>query len=121
MAKKRKPSPAPATTGITTTRAARLYDLLALIGEKPQTRAVLTRRLKLGLRAFYRDLKALRKVGVRVDLVGGHYVLEGTAATAQARLLFPDPKLTLGEAQQLARGRTAAHRKLKGQIEKITG
>jgi biotin operon repressor len=121
MAKKRKPSPGMAATTITTARAARLYRLLALLGQRPQTRAVLTRRLKLGLRAFYRDLKALREVGIRVDLVEGRYVLEGSAAGAQACLLFPDPGLTLGEAQQLARGRTAAHRKLKGQIEEITG
>ncbi len=121
MAKKSKPSPEASATAITTVRAARLYRLLALLGEKPQTRAVLTRRLKLGLRGFYRDLEALRGLGLRVDLDGGRYVLEGSAVEAQARLPFPDPGLTLGEAQQLARGRSAAHRKLKGQIEDITG
>jgi predicted DNA-binding transcriptional regulator YafY len=121
MAKKSKPSPEAGATAITTARAARLYRLLALLGEKPQTRAVLTRRLKLGLRGFYRDLVALRNIGIRVDLIKGRYVLEGGTADAQGRLPFPDPGLTLGEAQQLARGRTAAHRKLKGQIEEITG
>ena len=121
MAKKSKPAPEAGATAITTARAARLYRLLALLGEKPQTRAVLTRRLKLGLRGFYRDLVALRSIGIRVDLVKGRYVLEGSAPDAQARLPFPDPGLTLGEAQQLARGRTATHRKLKGQIEDITG
>jgi len=35
--------------------------------------------------------------------------------------LIRDPGLTLGDAQHLARGRTAAHRKLQGQIEDITG
>ncbi len=121
MAKKRKPSVEGATTAITTVRAARLYRLLALLGAKPQTRAVLTKQLKLGVRGFYRDLEALRKIGIRVDLVKGRYVLEGSAAETQARLPFPDPGLTLGEAQQLAKGRTAAHRKLKQQIEDITG
>jgi hypothetical protein len=56
-----------------------------------------------------------------VDLVKGRYVLEGSAADAQARLPFPDPGLTLGEAQQLAKGRSVTHRKLKWQIEEITG
>jgi hypothetical protein len=121
MAKKSKPSPEASATAITTARAARLYRLLALLGDKPQTRAMLTRRLKLGLRGFYRDLVALRDIGVQVDLARGRYVLAGSAAEAQARLPFPDPGLTLGEAQQLAKGRTAAHRKLKGQIEDITG
>jgi hypothetical protein len=121
MAKKSKPSPEASATAITTARAARLYRLLSLLGEKPQSRAGLTRRLKLGLRGFYRDLGALRKIGIIVDLTRRGYVLEGTAAEAQDRLPFPDPGLTLGEAQQLAKGRTATHRKLKGQIEEITG
>src|SRR5436309_13577096 len=98
MAKKSKPSPEASATAITTARAARLYWLLALLGERPQTRAVLTRRLKLGLRGFYRDLVALRTLGIRVDLVEGRYVLEGGADDAQARLPFPDPGLTLGGA-----------------------
>jgi hypothetical protein len=122
MAKKSKPSPAEEPSAITWERAARLFKLLALVGEKPQSRALLTRRLKLGVRAFYRDLWTLRnKMGIRVELVEGRYTLEGSAADAQARLLFPDPGLTLGEALQLARGRTAAHRRFKGQIEAITG
>jgi len=56
-----------------------------------------------------------------VTLAKGKYVLEGSVEAAQGRLPFPDPGLTLGEAQQLAKGRTVAHRKLKGQIEEITG
>jgi hypothetical protein len=36
-----------------------------------------------------------------------------------ARLPFPDPVLTLGEAQQLAKGRSPAARKLKQQIDRI--
>lgn len=121
MAKKRKPTPKPSATAITAERAARLYKLLTLLGQKPQTRAALATRLKTGVRGFYRDLEVLRKVGVEVTLVTGRYVLQGTADEAQDRLPFPDPGLTLGEAQQLAKGRSAAHRKLKGQIEDITG
>jgi predicted DNA-binding transcriptional regulator YafY len=108
-------------TAITAERAARLYRLLALLGQKAQTRPALIARLKQGVRGFYRDLEALRKIGIEVTLVKGRYTLTGTSAAAQARLPFPDPGLTLGEAQQLAKGRTATHRKLKGQIEDITG
>jgi predicted DNA-binding transcriptional regulator YafY len=119
--KKREPPPKASATAITAERAARLYRLLALLGQKPQTRTALAARLKMGVRGFYRDLEVLRKVGIVVTLTKGKYVLDGTVAEAQGRLPFPDPGLTLGEALQLAKGRTAAHRKLKGQIEEITG
>ena len=36
-------------------------------------------------------------------------------------LPFPDPRLSLGEAQRLSRGRTAAHRTLRERVEQITG
>jgi hypothetical protein len=121
MAKQRKPSPEASATAITRKRAGRLYRLLALLGEKPQTRAVLTRRLKQNLRGFYRDLVVLRDFGITVELVNGRYTLTGKAAVAQGLLPFPDPGLTLGEAMQLAKGRTTAHRKLKEQIAEITG
>ncbi len=117
----KKPSPAASATPITLERAARLFRLLTLLGQKPQTRSVLTGRLRLNLRGFYRDLEVLRTVGVTVDLVEGRYVLHGTADDAQTRLPFPDPGLTLGEAEQLAKGRSATHRKLKKQIAAITG
>src|SRR5437660_3084356 len=97
MAKKRKPTAKPSATAITPERAARLYRLLALLGQKPQTRAALAARLKLGVRGFYRDLVVLREVGVEVRLVEGRYVLTGGVRDAQARLPFPDPGLTLGE------------------------
>jgi hypothetical protein len=54
-------------------------------------------------------------------LDGRSYVLQGKVRDAVARLPFPDPLLTLGEAQQLARGRTPAHKKLKALIAAITG
>ena len=49
----------------------------------------------------------------------GRYRLKENAAKIIARLPFPDPQLTIGEALQLAKGRTAAHRKIKGQIAVI--
>jgi predicted DNA-binding transcriptional regulator YafY len=119
MAKQRR-TPASSKTTITAKRAARFFRLLALLGRKPQTRDALTRRLKISIRDFYRDLEDLRDVGVDVTLRNGAYTLVEDTRAAQARLPFPDPGLTLGEAQQLAKGRSSAHRKLKAQITAIT-
>jgi hypothetical protein len=118
MAKKRKPPPPPAKS-VTANRAARLHRLLTILGKKPQTRAALARRLQVGIRDFYRDLVVLNKVGIAITLVQGRYSLEDSLVEALDRLPFPDPGLTLGEAKQLAKGRTLAHRKLKDQIAAI--
>jgi predicted DNA-binding transcriptional regulator YafY len=120
MAKKRSLSSSPAAA-VTAERAARLVRLLALLDDGPQKRELLLRRLHLGVRGFYRDLDALRRVGIRVALERGRYVLHLDAAEAIARLPFPDPGLTLGEARELARGRTAAHRKLASQVKAVLG
>src|ERR1700704_550099 len=118
MAKKRPAPPAPATT-VTADRAARLFRLLNLLGRGAQTRAVLTRRLHLGIRGFYRDLEVLREVGIAVDLVNGRYHLLEDLPHAVDRLPFPDPGLTLGEVRLLCKGRSQAHRKLKSQLDAI--
>jgi hypothetical protein len=82
---------------------------------------VLKRRLSLDLRGFYRDLELLRAAGINLSLIEGHYMLQGSLHTVIARLPFPDPRLTLSEAVQLAKGRSAAHRKLKKQLMQILG
>jgi predicted DNA-binding transcriptional regulator YafY len=117
MAKKRKETPAAKT--VTANRAGRLFRLLTLLGKGPQTRAGLTRRLKVGVRDFYRDLVVLNKVGIEVILEDGRYLLAEESAQAIDRLPFPDPGLTLGEARQLAKGRSKAHKRLKEQIDQI--
>lgn len=116
MAKKRS---APAPVAVTPDRAARLYKLLTLLGEGPQTRAGLIRRLGLGVRGFYRDLEVLRSVGIIVDLVKGRYSLTLKPGDALERLPMPDPGLTLGEARLLAKGKTKAHKKLQAQISQV--
>jgi hypothetical protein len=116
MAKKRA---APAINTVTSDRAGRLFRLLTLLGAGPQTRASLTRRLRLGVRGFYRDLEVVRAVGIDIALSGGKYILLEPAATAIERLPFPDPGLTLGEARALSRGKTTAHRKIREQLTKI--
>ncbi len=83
-------------------RAARLYRLVRLLAEGPQTRAVLLRTLGIGLRTFYRETGLLRRVGVSVRLEGKVYLMKTAPATAAARLPFPDPRLTFAEIKILA-------------------
>ena len=115
----KKSPPEPSVATVTLERAARLYRLLITLGKAPQTRAAVTRRLRLGVRGYYRDLEVLRTVGIVVELAGGKYHLREDAAAALERLPFPDPNLNLGEARQLAKGRTRAHKKIRQQLEKI--
>lgn len=121
MAKKRGKRPTAAAKAVTADRSARLCRLLRFLGGAARTREALSRHLKLDVRSFYRDLELLRSAGVPVTLEAKRYTLGEDVETAIARLPFPDPHLTLGEAEQLARGRTAAHAKLKSQIEQILG
>ena len=106
---------------VTAQRAPYLYRLLRLLGKGPQLREVLTKRLRRDVRSFYRDLSVLRSAGIIVVLAEGRYRLQGDVDEAVARLPFPDPRLTLGEATLLAKGRSRAHRKLKEQIDQIVG
>jgi predicted DNA-binding transcriptional regulator YafY len=117
MAKQRSTSSRPTTT---LQRAAHLYRLIEVLGAGPQKRDTLARRLGRGLRGFYRDLEALRKAGIGLALEDGRYALTEKVNEAMAKLPFPDPGLTFGEAQQLARGRSLAHRKLAEQIQVVS-
>lgn len=110
---------APAVATVTLERAARLYRLLTMLGQGPQTRTAMVRRLRLGVRGYYRDLEVLRAVGIFVTLTDGKYYLNGDLAAALERLPFPDPGFNLGEARQLARGRSGAHKKIREQLAKI--
>ncbi|MCI0684456.1 MAG: hypothetical protein L0Y71_20280 [Gemmataceae bacterium] len=116
MSKKRAALTPPS---VTAERAGRLFRMLTLLAGGPQTRTTLTRRLRLGVRGFYRDLEVLRDAGIDVALANGKYALCEEAVTALERLPFPDPGLTLGEARQLARGRHEAHKKIRKQLDKI--
>ena len=106
-------------SGITPERFTRLFRLLTLLGEAPRTRAVLIRRLKTDVRGFYRDLELLRQNEITVRLQEHHYHLDGDVAACLNRLPFPDPHLSYGEIQQLARGRTAAHQKLRDRLDDL--
>jgi hypothetical protein len=119
MAKKQPARAAGEGRSITSERAVRLHQLIRLLGAGPQTRRVLTKKLRVDVRGFYRDLELLREAGIAIPLVDQQYGLGDKLATVLEKLPFPDPHLTLGEARTLARGRTAAHRKLRGQIAQI--
>ena len=119
MARKRSAKPKAADVVVTADRAARLYRILKLLGKGAQKRETLTGQLKVGVRDFYRDLKVLREIGIVVDVTAHRYTLEGDVRDGMARLPFPDPHLTLGEAQQLAKGRSNVHKKLQQQVKKI--
>lgn len=116
MAKKNQE---PANVTVTADRAQRLYRLLNLLGSGPQTRQSLTKKLRLGIRGFYRDLEVLRAVGLVIKLNDSRYHLLEPVEEAIARLPFPDPNLTLGEARDLARGRLPVHRKIRALLERI--
>ena len=122
MARKRvshpsTPPPEPARPAVTPERFTRLHRLLLLLGEGPRTREQLTSQLGLDVRGFYRDLELLRAVGIEVQMQEGEYALTEPAEGAVTRLPFPDLHLSLGEARQLARGRTRLHTALQARIE----
>jgi hypothetical protein len=107
---------------LTGQRAARLYRLLTLLGEGPQTRQQILRKLRIDVRGFYRDLEVLRGMGIEVHTGDDNrYSLTTNLDDALARLPFPDPGLNFRDVQQLAKGDTAAHRKLKQRINSFLG
>lgn len=119
MAKQRTQLAEEALRAVTPERAKRLYRLLQVLATGPQTRSTLMKRLQLDVRGFYRDLELLRSSGIELPLYQRRYTLAMRADEATARLPFPDPRLTLAEAVELAKGRSAAHRKLKEQVQRI--
>jgi predicted DNA-binding transcriptional regulator YafY len=120
MAKKRAVAPPlPERSGVTAERFDRLVRLLRLLADKPLTREVLTRRLKIDVRGFYRDLGLVRTAGIVIALEDGRYHLSNNVEAALGLLPFPDAHLTLAEARLLAKGRSPAHKKLRELIERI--
>jgi hypothetical protein len=118
MAKQRRRSAGP-TAAITFERAVRIYRLLCLLADSPHTRPVLLRRLGVGIRDFYRDLEILRAANVRVIYHQRKYSLATGLAQAQADMPFPNPSLTLGEVEDLARGKSVVHRRLREQVKAL--
>jgi len=111
--------PTPAREAVTPDRCVRLCRLIQLLTNGPKKRDVLAKKLRLDVRGFYRDLDLLRKSGVSIALLGGLYHLDQKPNEATDLLPFHDPLLTIGEARQLSKGRTVAHRRIKAKLEQI--
>lgn len=117
MAKKKRSSKI-VQSPLTEERKARLFRLVNMLEGKPLPREVLTKKLGLGVRDFYRDLKTLREIGVEISLKENKYHLLIGIEQAKMILPFPDPHLTFGEAEQLAKGRNKVHQKLSEKLVK---
>lgn len=116
------PKRAGAVTGVRISgdRAGRLYRLLKILESSPATRAQLLKRLKVGMRTFYRDVDLLRECGVNIETRDSGYELHDAIDVALGRLPYPDPELTFGEVLDLMRGRSASHLKLRKQFANLT-
>lgn len=99
-------------THITLGRAARLHRLVTYLGAGPKTREEVLSALSIGLRTFYRELELLKRVSVKVRLVGKHYELQTSLDEAEGRLPFPDPQLSFAEMAELAKCPSEAGRRL---------
>lgn len=116
----KKAVPTPEPRSVSLERAVRLFRAVRLLAEGSRTRRSLLQALKIDIRTFYRDLELLRDCQIHVALEGRHYSLATPPASARETLPFPDPGLSLGEAQLLAKGRTKVHRKLRELLAAIT-
>lgn len=116
MSKKSLPAP---QVSVSLDRAARLYRLVELLGDGPRTRAMILNKLKIDIRTFYRDLELLRDCKIQINLIKRKYSVLLPVKDALATLPFPDPCLSMGEAQVLAKGKTKIHQKLRGLLKQI--
>lgn len=110
----------PEARSVSLERAVRLFQVVDLLAEKERTRRHLLQALKIDIRTFYRDLELLRQCGIQVTLDNRYYRLATPAAQARSALPFPDPSLSMGEAEVLAKGRTKVHRRLRELLAIVT-
>ena len=101
-------------------RASRLYRLVKILAESPVGRAQLVKRLKVGLRTFYRDVDLLRECAIEIETQRGGYRLGCSLDEALLRVPFPDPELTFGEIVILMKGRSGSHVKVRKLFQQLT-
>jgi hypothetical protein len=77
--------------------------------------------LNVDVRTLYRDLDFLRDCQVEIVHEKGRYKLVTDLEEACLLLPFPDPRLTLGQASVLAKGRSAIHGLLRVLVEQVRG
>lgn len=105
---------------ITGERAGRLYKLLKLLASNSVPRTVILKRLRVGIRSFYRDVDLLRSCGVDIVVKESEYSLPGDLDTVLDRVPFPDPELSFAEILVLMKGRQTAHHKLRQLFGQVT-
>jgi hypothetical protein len=120
MASSRNQGKLETARAVTADRVARLYRLVSILSGRPVPRLVLLRRIGMNQRSFYRDIEFLRSIGIGVVAAESRYALELDFDAALARLPFPDPYLTLGQAILLARGKSSAHKAMQKRVKAIT-
>lgn len=104
---------------ITLGRASRLHRFVMFLAESPRTRPAILEAMEIGLRTFYRELELLRRIGVKIRLVGKEYTLQTSAAEAEGLLPFPDPQLSFAEMAELAHCDCEAGRRLAGLLASV--
>lgn len=119
MAGKLTPRHSDEMRAVTADRVARLYRLVSHLASKPVPRQSLLKRFGMNQRSFYRDIEFLRSIGISVVAADTKYSLQIDFDAALARLPFPDPALTLGQAIVLAKGKTAAHKAMQLRVKAI--
>ncbi len=117
----RSKADSPPATAVTLERASRLAKLLKLISKTARPRDVLLAKLRLDVRGFYRDVKALRDRGVILSVDGHEYLLAEDLDDARGKLIAPDPLLTVADLRALGKGHTDAHKKLRRLYDALVG
>lgn len=105
---------------ISDSRAGRLYRMLKALSTNNSSRSSLLKKLKVGMRTFYRDVDLLRACQIPIETIDEGYSLNESLDDALSRLPFPDPELTFGDVVTLMKGRTTSHQKLKRIFESLS-
>lgn len=113
-------SATPKRIKISGSRAGRLYKLLTLLASGSTLRPQLLKKLKVGMRTFYRDVDLLRDCGVSIETEDSGYALSERLEDALGKLPFPDPELTFSDVLILMKGRTNSHSKLKNLLTELS-
>lgn len=104
-------------------RLIRLFRFVKLLERTPLKREHLMKRLHLDVRGFYRDLEALRELGIVVAIGDDHrYSLQIPFGEALKHLPFPTPQLTFSEVAELIQsGSGTTYDKLRKEWETLFG
>ncbi|CAN5455435.1 hypothetical protein BH11PLA2_BH11PLA2_31990 [soil metagenome] len=106
---------------ITADRANRLCKMLFALGDGPQAKDRLVKKLKLEERGFFRDLRLIRDLGISITHHDNQYLLTASLEDALRKLPVPDLKLSLADALDLARGQAPVHKRVRKKLEAFIG